>query len=49
MRVINLNGATGSCRIIIGDSIENLRSHLENKRIIVITGKNVRRLHGDKF
>ncbi|VVC03916.1 3-dehydroquinate synthase [Candidatus Bilamarchaeum dharawalense] len=49
MRVLTLNGTTGSCDIVLGDSIENLKSHCENQRIVVVTDENVRRVHGDKL
>ncbi|MFH1520744.1 MAG: 3-dehydroquinate synthase [Candidatus Micrarchaeota archaeon] len=37
-----------NCQIILGDSIDNLKSHC-NGRVIVITDSNIRKLHGDKF
>lgn len=48
MRVMKLDGISGSCQIILGDSIANLKSHCTG-RIVVITDENVKRNHGDKF
>ncbi|MFH1784916.1 MAG: 3-dehydroquinate synthase [Candidatus Micrarchaeota archaeon] len=49
MRVIELDGMRGKCQIILGDSIENLRSHCEERKTTIITDSNVRRFHADKL
>jgi 3-dehydroquinate synthase len=49
MRIMKLDGTRGSCEIILGESLENLRSHCGGKRIIIITDNNVRRLHGSRM
>jgi 3-dehydroquinate synthase len=47
MRTIELNGQTGASRILVGESLANLRVHLAVHRAILITDPLVRRLYQD--
>jgi 3-dehydroquinate synthase len=41
--------ASGSCQILVGESIQNLDTYLKSRKNIVITDPNVSHFHGEKF
>lgn len=45
MRMMKLDGAGGSCDILLGESVENLRGYCGEKAVVITDG-NVRRHHG---
>jgi 3-dehydroquinate synthase len=49
MRMMKISGKTGECSIAVGESIANLESYCESRKIAIITDSNVRRLHGELF
>ena len=49
MRNLKLAAQSGSCDILVGESIGNLMEYCEGGKAVIITDANVRRLHGDKF
>jgi len=56
MRTMKLEGATGACTIMLGESVDNLRGYCnggsggnEAGKIVAITDANVRRLHGERL
>jgi 3-dehydroquinate synthase len=47
---MELKGRTGTCRIMLGEPLSNLRSYCGGaKQIVAITDANVRRCHGEKL
>ncbi|MFA6489091.1 MAG: 3-dehydroquinate synthase [Candidatus Micrarchaeia archaeon] len=49
MRTIKLKAQSGSCDILVGESIANLQEYCKEGKVAIITDANVRRLHGAKF
>jgi 3-dehydroquinate synthase len=50
MRELALSAPSGSCRIMLSESIDNLRSYCgDAARIVVITDRNVARLYGSRL
>lgn len=49
MKKIRLKGKTGECDIILGESIRNLDNHCKAEKTVIITDRNVLRLHGTGF
>jgi 3-dehydroquinate synthase len=52
MRTIKLSVPSGICDIYLGESLENLMNYCgkrENKQIVVITDRNVRRHYGERL
>jgi 3-dehydroquinate synthase len=50
MRIMTLQAQSGSCKIALGESIDNLKGYCEGAgNVVVITDSNVRRLHGERL
>ena len=49
MRMMELKGKSGNSRIFIGESISHLSSLCTSEKTVIVTDKNVRKLHGGKF
>lgn len=49
MRTIKLKAQSGSCDILVGESIVHLQEYCRDGKVVIITDANVRRLHGTKF
>ena len=49
MRELLIKTESKESRILFGESLSNLSKYLPDKKIIVITDTNVKRLYGDKF
>ena len=49
MRMMELVGKSGNSKIFIGESISHLASLCTSEKNVVVTDKNVRKLHGEKF
>ena len=49
MRVMELAGKSGSSKIFIGESISHLASLCTSEKNVIISDKNVRKFHGEKF
>ena len=49
MRMMELRGKSGSSKILVGESISHLESLCTSEKNVIVTDKNVRKLHGDKF
>ena len=49
MRQMEIDGKSGKCSILIGESISNLSSYCNSEKTVVITDSNVRKLHGKSF
>jgi len=49
MKVLEIRGQTGTSRVLIGERIGNLASHLPGGRAVFITDANVRRLYPSVF
>ena len=49
MKKIIINGVLESSQILIGESINNFRKYLPDKKIIIVTDKNLNRLYGSHF
>ena len=49
MRTLEIQGTTGHSRIMVGEKLENLQSHIPAGPYVIITDENVRRLYGEKF
>jgi 3-dehydroquinate synthase len=48
-RTIKIKGSTGDSKVIVGESLANLRKYLPVEKTIIITDNNVARLHGKDF
>jgi 3-dehydroquinate synthase len=49
MKVLEIRGQTGTSRVLVGERIGNLGTHLPGGRTVFITDTNVRRLHPAVF
>lgn len=49
MQEIIIKSEIGSSRIVVGESLENVKKYLPHRRVIIITDENVSRLYRDKF
>lgn len=49
MQKIKVSGKTGECNLIIGESIKNFEKYCENKKLVIITDRNVRGFHEKSF
>jgi 3-dehydroquinate synthase len=47
MQVFEIQGQSGTSRILVGEVLANLRQHLPATKVVVITDENIQRLHGD--
>lgn len=49
MKKFHIQTSTGSCEIIVNESLRNLRSFLKSERTVIVTDRNVRCLYKDLF
>lgn len=49
MKSLKLEGSTGTCDIVVGQSISDIGKHTDAERIVVVTDSNVRKYHGNAF
>jgi 3-dehydroquinate synthase len=49
MKEILLHTSDSSCRILVGESFQNLADYLPGKKLVIITDENVYRHYGDAF
>lgn len=49
MRTLTLEGQTGACAVILGESIANLGNYCAAAKRVIVTDRNVRRYHGERF
>ncbi len=49
MRTLEIQGITGSSKIMVGERLENLQDHIPAENFVIITDKNVRRIYGKNF
>ena len=49
MKEIRLHAQSGTCKIIIGESIGRLGRYTKSEKILVVTDSAVAKLHGDRF
>ncbi len=49
MNILEIQGQSGISRVLIGESLHNLSNYIRGSRTIIITDKNVNRLHGSLF
>ena len=49
MRIMDLQAKSGNSKILIGESISHLASHCTSEKTVIVTDKNVRKFHGEKF
>ncbi len=49
MRTLEIQGITGSSKIMVGERLENLKNHISSENFVIITDKNVRRIYGKSF
>ncbi len=49
MKQIDLTTPSGTCSILVGESIANLSNYAKAEKVLVVTDSNVAKLHGEKF
>ncbi len=49
MKEIALHAQSGTCKIIIGESVDRLGRYAKSGKILVVTDSSVARLHGERF
>jgi len=50
MKELEIKSSIGTSKIIVGESLINISNYLpQNKKLVIITDANVRKLYGDKF
>lgn len=49
MKPWEIKSSIGACRILIDESLESLKSHLEGQKTVIVTDRNVRRFHQDRI
>jgi len=49
MRIMELKGKSGSSKIVVGESISHLASLCAPEKNVIVTDRNVRKFHGEKF
>jgi 3-dehydroquinate synthase len=49
MRVMKLEGKSGTCQIVLGEGLENLLSHCSGNKVVVVTDSNVKRFYGERI
>ncbi|MCX6770317.1 MAG: 3-dehydroquinate synthase [Candidatus Micrarchaeota archaeon] len=49
MRIMELKGKSGNSKILIGEPIAHLASLCTSEKNVIVTDRNVRKFHGDKF
>ena len=49
MREMKLEAATGSTRIVVGESLKNLAEYTGGRRTVLLVDANVRRIHGRRL
>ncbi|MCX6771431.1 MAG: 3-dehydroquinate synthase [Candidatus Micrarchaeota archaeon] len=49
MRMMELSGKSGNSKIFIGESISHLASLCTSEKTVIVTDRNVRKFHGEKF
>lgn len=49
MQTLLVEGASGSSRILVGESIENLKNYIDPRRTVIITDGTVSRLYRQQF
>jgi len=49
MELVEVKGNESFSRILIGESIDNLKNHTSNSKLFIITDGNVKRLYSDRF
>ncbi|MCU0284787.1 MAG: 3-dehydroquinate synthase [Acidobacteria bacterium] len=49
MKTIEIHGQTGSSKILIGESLENLEKYTSGTKKIIVTDKNLNRFYHDQF
>ena len=48
-KTIKIKGGTGYSEVMIGESLSNLGNYLSIEKTVIITDKNVWRIHGKEF
>jgi len=49
MKLIEIQGISGSSKILVGEKIENLEAYIPAGKAIIITDKNVGQIYRKKF
>lgn len=49
MKTLNLHSAQGICKIIVGEKIENILTHVINKNLVILADEKVIDFHGARF
>ncbi len=49
MRTLEIQGTTGRSRIMVGEKLENLTTHIPVEKCVIITDENVGRIYSEKF
>jgi 3-dehydroquinate synthase len=49
MKVFEIQGRSGTSRILVGETLANLPRYLPATKVVVVTDENIQRHHGDAF
>jgi len=49
MKRITLTAPTGKCEILVGERLANVSRHMDAEKAVIVTDRNVRRIHGGAF
>ncbi len=49
MRTLEIQGISGSSKIMVGERLENLKNYIPAENVVIITDKNVRRIYEKNF
>lgn len=49
MEVVEIKGGKSVSRVMIGESIDNLRNYIAGNKVFIVTDRNVDRLYGNRF
>ncbi len=49
MNVLELEGRTKKSTILLGESIDNILTYTRNRKLFIITDKNINRIYGSRF
>ncbi|MEE4359085.1 MAG: 3-dehydroquinate synthase [Desulfococcaceae bacterium] len=49
MKTLEIHGSTRDSRILVGESIRNVKKYIPDKKLMIITDSNVRELYGKDF
>jgi 3-dehydroquinate synthase len=49
MEIMEIQGLSGTSRILVGETLASLSGYLPDTKVVVITDENIQRLHGEAF